>query len=127
MKASGISRTPTDEDKKSVYPLVIDNTNDEKVIIDDNNYLPINHKAADAKDGNLYVYLTGENYDIIVGSNYYKALWENNVLTLKSAQKPDTPAFDVSKTATSLSIAATNYDVGYGSIKYRSTKLRSSF
>ena len=58
--------TPTNG-TENVYLLVIANPDDKAVLIDGKEYLPINHKAADSADGNLYAYLTGENHEVTVG------------------------------------------------------------
>ena len=51
----------------SVYLLTIKNPDDEAVMIDGGEYTPVNHRAADSADGNLYVYLTAGIHTVKVG------------------------------------------------------------
>lgn len=51
----------------SVYLLTIKNLNDEAVMIDGSEFTPVNHRAADSADGNLYVYLTASIHTVKVG------------------------------------------------------------
>ena len=60
--------TPTLADgTTSVYLLTIENPDGAEVVIDGKTYTPVNHKAADSSDTNLYVYLTGETHEVKVG------------------------------------------------------------
>ncbi len=79
VKASSIGNAqPTDGNKNNVYLLTISNGNDETVVIDDKVYAPVNHKAADPEDGNLYAYLTGEEHTVWTGLSYYTYEYDGN-------------------------------------------------
>ena len=51
---------PTDGNGSNVYLFTIENPDGAEVVIDGKAYTPVNHKAADSSDTNLYVYLTGD-------------------------------------------------------------------
>ncbi|MGN0688699.1 MAG: MBG domain-containing protein [Oscillospiraceae bacterium] len=56
---NGISETvPTNDNGENVYLRTYENTGDYPVKVDGADYTPINHKAADSADSNLYIYLT---------------------------------------------------------------------
>ena len=81
VKASSITNAqPTDgsENNVNVYLLTLSNGNDETVVIDDKVYAPVNHKAADPADGNLYAYLTGEEHTVWTGLSYYTYEYDGN-------------------------------------------------
>ncbi|MCI6552482.1 MAG: S-layer homology domain-containing protein, partial [Lachnospiraceae bacterium] len=59
--------TPTRDRTTSVYPLTIANPDSAEVYIDGVSYTPVNHKAVDSNDGNLYAYLTGKTHEVKVG------------------------------------------------------------
>ncbi|MGN0769784.1 MAG: hypothetical protein ACI4N0_03590, partial [Christensenellales bacterium] len=58
---------PTRDGTTSVYPLTIANPDSAEVYIDGVSYTPVNHKAVDSNDGNLYAYLTGKTHEVKVG------------------------------------------------------------
>ena len=81
VKASSITNAqPTDgsENNVNVYLLTLSNGNDETVVIDDKVYAPVNHKAADPEDGNLYAYLTGESHIVNIGNSRYTYEYDIN-------------------------------------------------
>lgn len=59
---------PANENGESVYLLIIENKNGEKVYIDGKEYTPKNHAATGEGNTDLYVYLTGEKHTVKVGS-----------------------------------------------------------
>ena len=67
-----VALVPTDG-TNDVYLLTIANPDSKTVYIDSAEYAPVNHTAADSTDTNLYVYLTGEDHTVKVGSEvkYY--------------------------------------------------------
>ncbi len=81
VKANSIANAqPTDgsENNVNVYLLTLSNVNDETVVIDDNVYAPVNHKAANPEDGNLYAYITGEEHTVWTGLSYYTYEYDGN-------------------------------------------------
>ncbi len=78
-----------------VYLLTIENPNSEAVTIDGSNYTPFNHKAIDSNDGNLYVYLTGTDHTVKVGStsNNYEFNSSTNTFSIRQGT-----AFNVTPT-----------------------------
>ena len=81
VKVSSITNAqPTDgsENNVNVYLLTLSNGNDETVVIDDKVYAPVNHKAADPEDGNLYAYLTGESHIVNIGNSRYTYEYDIN-------------------------------------------------
>ena len=78
VKANSIGAQPTDGNENNVYLLTISNGNDETVVIDDKVYAPVNHKAADPEDGNLYAYLTGESHIVNIGKSRYTYEYDIN-------------------------------------------------
>lgn len=49
--------SPPTNGTNEVYLLTIANPDGAEVLIDGVSYTPVNHKAVDSNDGNLYVYL----------------------------------------------------------------------
>ncbi len=78
VKANSIGAQPTDGNENNVYLLTISNGNDETVVIDDKVYAPVNQKAADPEDGNLYAYLTGESHIVNIGKSRYTYEYDIN-------------------------------------------------
>lgn len=56
-------------DGEDVYLITIANLDSKTVTIDGTEYTPVNHKAADGTDTNLYAYLTGEHHTVQVGND----------------------------------------------------------
>lgn len=67
VKTSSIGCTPDNGNGENVYLLTLANPNSESVYIDGEEYLPVNHLAADESDTNLYVYLTGTTHTVKIG------------------------------------------------------------
>ena len=62
---NGISETvPTNDSGENVYLRTYENTGDYPVKVDGADYTPINHKAADNADSNLYIYLTEGEHSV---------------------------------------------------------------
>lgn len=78
----GSAINPTDGTNK-LYPVVIANPKSEAVYIDGIAHTPKNHKAVSSSDTNLYVYLTGENHTVKVGSLKNTYTLSNGVLSAK--------------------------------------------
>ena len=56
-----------------LYPVTIPNFNGDAVEIDGTPYTPVNHRAADDTDGNLYVYLAGGKvHTVKIGGDEYE-------------------------------------------------------
>lgn len=64
---TSIGCTPDNGNGENVYRLTLANPNSETVYIDGEEYVPVNHLAADENDTNLYVYLTGEAHKVKIG------------------------------------------------------------
>ena len=78
VKANSIANAqPTDGNENNVYLLTLSNGNDETIVIDDKVYAPVNHKAADPEDGNLYAYLTGEEHTVKTGDLFHIYVYDN--------------------------------------------------
>ena len=71
---------PTKDGKTPVYPLIIDNPDDETVTIDGKKYTPNHHVDIDGNITELYVYLTGEDHTVMVGQDEYKVHFHNGKL-----------------------------------------------
>ncbi len=55
---------PTNDNGENVYLRTYENTGDYPVKVDGADYTPINHKAADSADSNLYIYLTEGEHSV---------------------------------------------------------------
>ena len=71
---------PTNGSGEKVYPVVIDNPDNKKVIIDGKAYIPVNHRAADSSDTKLYAYLTGKDRTVKVGDDETEYLFSGSSL-----------------------------------------------
>ncbi len=79
VKASSITNAqPTDGNENNVYLLTFSNDSDETVVIDNKVYTPVNHKAADPEDGNLYAYLASESHMVNIGNSRYTYEYDIN-------------------------------------------------
>ena len=99
----GDAVTPTSDGTTPVYLFTIANPDSEEVFIDGVSYKPVNHKAADGTDTNLYVYLTSAEHRVQVGNK-----------TIFYTFDSDSSIFDVAP----LKVSATNggiltYDTDY--------------
>ena len=74
--------TPTNDGTTPVYLLTIENPDSKEVLIDGKSYNPVNHKAVDEKDTNLYAYLPAKTVTepnvVQVGTETTKYFYENS-------------------------------------------------
>lgn len=83
--------TPTlDDGTARVYLLKIENTNNEPISIDGQNYLPVNHSSYYINDTALYAYLSADEHTVKVGSNktaaYKYSSKKNKFMKVPSAE-----------------------------------------
>ena len=100
VKASGANKigggsreeavTPTNG-TTPVYLLEIPNPGSEAVLIDGVSYQPVNHKAVDGTDGNLYAYLPGKGHAVQVGE-------KNSLYMFDSASSTFVATFEIKAT-----------------------------
>ncbi len=92
--------TPTDGDGNPLYLLTISNPNDEAVKINGKAWSPLNHKAVDSSDSNLYAYVPG-----IDGA--YSAVTVGGKTTVKKFSEADRQFHDVAAVAALLAANGT--------------------
>ena len=91
VKASSISTTPTDGSSNSVYLAKLENQ-------DSVNEVTVYSRTGNAKtftragshpggDTAFYLYLTGEDHDLVTSKGKYKAEWTTNAFTVKAKYK----------------------------------------
>ncbi|MGN0666469.1 MAG: DUF4214 domain-containing protein, partial [Huintestinicola sp.] len=108
--------TPTNG-TTNVYLLTIENPNSEAVTIDGNSYTPVNHKALDSNDGNLYAYLpaktsTADPLEVKVGTKTTNYIYDTtNSRWLAMVDKPaeDSSTFTYDGRSQTYNIAASDY------------------
>ena len=125
VSAKNICATPTDDKGNNVYLAKLAKQNDvNQVTVDSAENKKIFTRAGNHPNGDtaFYLYLTGENHDLQIGSNYYKALYNSGNFTIQSASKPDMPTveIDTSKTtASSITVKELKNQDVYGEAEYK--------
>ena len=121
VKASSIDTTPIDNEGANIYIFKLENQDNVNEVIVDNKKIFIREGSHPNNDVAFYMYLTGENHDLQIGSNYYKVQYTNGNFTIKSASKPNKPtiAIDTSNiTASSITITELADKDTYGGAEY---------